>query len=105
MDMFKDLPCEREDCRLTESAGYTTCMYFQPVYDRHGNNLNPDRNVTKSELWCSVCNKRWAVSRCAGDISYTEMEPPPSFKDTLIKCSASMLANVQLMMKNGVSKS
>ena len=51
--------CEREDCRIRKSSGGTTLMYYPPVYDKHGNNLNPDMNVTTYYASCSTCGKQW----------------------------------------------
>lgn len=37
----------------------TTMLYYPPIYDGHGNNLNPDRNTTHSPVRCSTCGKKW----------------------------------------------
>lgn len=48
-------------------------MYFPPVYDKHGNNLNPDGNTTSSDVTCSTCNKKWNSSTRFGETTYTEI--------------------------------
>ncbi len=35
--------CPREDCRFSYGGGTTTCVYYPPVYDKNGVNINPDR--------------------------------------------------------------
>jgi hypothetical protein len=51
----------------------TTCMYFPPTYDKHGNNTNPDGNITSGALRCTVCNRKWSYSRQYGETQYTEI--------------------------------
>ena len=41
--------CQKQ-CRFVYGMFTTTCMYFQPVYDKHGNNLNPDANITTGTM-------------------------------------------------------
>jgi len=59
-DPAKD--CDREDCRIQESGGSTTCMYFPPIYDKYGNNINPDGNITTYHMKCSTCGTSWIDS-------------------------------------------
>ena len=35
--------CDRH-CKFVYGYSVTTSMYYNPVYDKHGNNLNPDGN-------------------------------------------------------------
>lgn len=65
--------CEREDCRFVESAGMTTLAYYQPIYDKNGVNINPDRNTTTSNLECLTCGKKWVVTYCYNQTTYTEL--------------------------------
>jgi len=52
--------CSAEDCRIIDNGyGTTTCMYYPPVYDKHGNNLNPDMNSTSYPKKCITCGKEW----------------------------------------------
>ncbi len=46
-----------DDCRITETVGSITLAYFPPIYDGHGNNLNPDKNTSNSVRRCSPCGK------------------------------------------------
>ena len=66
-----DPSCEKE-CRFHVQHGGTTAMYFPPVYDKHGNNLNPDRNISTVYVACSVCGRNWAGSTVAGKTDYKE---------------------------------
>lgn len=71
--MIPNLDCDK-DCRFQEDGfTVTTCMYFPPVYDKNGNNTNPDGNTTSGKLKCTVCNRRWSFSRRYGETSYQEI--------------------------------
>jgi hypothetical protein len=59
-DPAKD--CEREDCKIRSSGGSSTLAYYPPVYDKYGNNTNPDMNVTSYEKHCMTCEKSWSES-------------------------------------------
>lgn len=67
--------CELE-CRFIHSPTLTTCMGFTPIYDKHGNNLNPDRNITTGTIWCSVCNTQWGFKQCLNEIEYSVLQKP-----------------------------
>ena len=65
--------CKTPDkCRITDSAASTTCVYYAPIYDGHGNNLNPDMNVTSYTRFCSVCDRKWMVACQNGKTTVTE---------------------------------
>lgn len=70
--MIPNLNCDKE-CRFREYNHGTTCAYYPPVYDKHGNNINPDRNVTSGEIHCTVCERKWTYHRQLGETSYKEM--------------------------------
>lgn len=65
--------CDKE-CRFSEGISSTTAMYFPPVYDKHGNNLNPDGNITSSMISCGVCGRRWNRSSSYGNTNFTEIK-------------------------------
>lgn len=70
--MIPNLDCDK-DCRFQEAGPtVTTCMYYPPVYDKHGNNTNPDGNITSGGLKCVVCNRMWSYSRRYGETTYEE---------------------------------
>lgn len=35
-----------------------TTAYYPPVYDRDGNNINPDRNKSTSRYICNMCGAK-----------------------------------------------
>lgn len=37
----------------------TTCVDYPPIYDKYGNNINPDRNTTTYHYECGNCGKTW----------------------------------------------
>ena len=53
-----DPTCEK-DCRFSYGPTITTAMNFTPVFDKHGNNINPDGNITSGEISCRVCGRSW----------------------------------------------
>ena len=65
--------CPRDDCRFTILSETRTCMYFQPIYDKNGVNINPDRNTTTSELNCLSCGKMWVGRTRLGNSTYEEV--------------------------------
>ena len=64
--------CEGE-CRFEFMGGVTTCMYFTPVYDKYGNNTNPDGNITTGSVKCNVCRLWWHSRTQYGETMFTEM--------------------------------
>lgn len=64
--------CPRNDCRYIFESGMTTAVYYQPVYNKRGENVNPDGNVTTGSVVCSACNKRWEYKTQYGKTSYRE---------------------------------
>ena len=64
--------CDK-DCRFAVGVSMSTAMYFQPVYDKHGNNLNPDGNTTTSTVSCGVCGKSWVSRTRLGETTFQEV--------------------------------
>jgi hypothetical protein len=52
--------CERQDCKYEVLSTVATLVYYVPVYDKHGNNLNPDKNRTSVKYRCYTCGDIWA---------------------------------------------
>ena len=57
--------CDK-DCRFTKGITTRTCVYYQPIYDKHGNNTNPDMNITGYSMSCLVCGMEWNVNEQNG---------------------------------------
>ena len=72
--MIPDLDCDKE-CRF-QAVGptTTTCTYYSPVYDKNGNNINPDGNITRGALRCTVCDRKWSFSSRYGKTEYVEIK-------------------------------
>jgi hypothetical protein len=52
--------CSRDDCRLTpDGPSSKTLGHYPPVWDKNGNNLNPDMNILTRPLRCLSCGKSW----------------------------------------------
>ena len=61
--------CEGE-CRFVHGTSMTTCMYYPPVYDKHGNNINPDMNSTSGSIDCNTCKTHWTYISSNGMTTY-----------------------------------
>jgi hypothetical protein len=66
--------CPREDCKFTKSFEMRTCMYFQPIYDKNGVNINPDANTTTFKVNCTSCGKMWAGRTRLDETTYEEVK-------------------------------
>ena len=65
--------CE-QDCRFAFGPTTITDMYFPPIYDKNGNNTNPDCNTASGTVSCYTCNKIWSYTRQYGEpTAYTEV--------------------------------
>lgn len=62
-----DPSCNKE-CRFTYGPTMTTAMYYAPIYDKNGVNINPDMNTTYGEVSCIVCGRSW-YSSTRGDVT------------------------------------
>lgn len=68
--IFKQLSegCDKE-CRFTSGVSSVTDLYYPPVYDKDGVNINPDSNTTSTQYHCGVCGKTWSVKTTRGENS------------------------------------
>lgn len=66
-------PTCKLECRFSHGMSMTTCAYYPPVYDKHGNNTNPDMNVTSTTIECGICDKRWSASTQNNKTTYQEL--------------------------------
>ena len=63
------------DCKFSEiGPTTTTAMYFAPVYDKHGNNINPDGNISSGSIICSTCGKQWIFTFQFGKTDFKEVK-------------------------------
>lgn len=66
--------CERNDCMIRIQSGFTTDAYYPPMYNKDGENVNPDNNVTTGTANCIHCKKNWTYSEQRGNRTYKIME-------------------------------
>lgn len=64
--------CDK-DCRFQTGFTVTTAAYYPAIYDKNGVNVNPDGNMTTSEVTCSVCGKSWVSNTRYGKTEYKEI--------------------------------
>jgi len=65
--------CDSDDCRIHVSEGMSTLAYYPPVYDKTGNNINPDMNTSYGKAGCSVCKRSWDWKREQGILTSEEI--------------------------------
>lgn len=64
--------CDK-DCRFSQGFSTTTAAYYKPIFDKDGNNVNPDGNTTTTEIFCSICGKSWMAYTRYGKTEYVEI--------------------------------
>lgn len=54
-----EVRCATPDkCRIQATGpSMSTLMYYEPIYDGHGNNLNPDMNTHYHPRKCATCGQ------------------------------------------------
>lgn len=62
--------CDKK-CRFLESMRTSTSVHYPPIYDKNGNNTNPDGNVTTWYISCETCNKHWNATQQYGETTVT----------------------------------
>lgn len=62
-----ECPDGRDDCLFEEAGHCRSDMYFPPIYDKHGNNTNSDRNPMWWRTKCQTCGREWSSSQVGGD--------------------------------------
>ena len=75
--------CPRNDCRYAVGVGMTTSMYYPPIYNKDGQNINPDGNVSSGELSCTSCNRKWEYKTQYGNTTYKEVPQQNPVFETL----------------------
>ena len=76
MSEQKTVPPECKDCDKTCAIqfnyGMTTAMYFPPIYNKFGVNINPDGNKTTGWCMCTTCTKQWNYTTQYGNTTFEE---------------------------------
>lgn len=62
------------DCRFSDiGPTTTTAMYFTPIYDKNGNNINADGNISNGTISCSTCGKQWSYTTKLGKTDFKQI--------------------------------
>ena len=61
------------ECRFEESARSTTLLYYTPIYDKNGVNVNPDANTSRWKVYCRACQKAWEAVSKLDNTKFTEV--------------------------------
>lgn len=48
-----------KECRFTFGQEFQTAAYYPPVYDKNGNIVSTDGNITSGACDCLTCGKHW----------------------------------------------
>lgn len=67
-------PTCQNECVFKMGMATTTAMNYDPIYDKNGNNLNPDGNITTSTVSCATCDRQWVSYTQYGQTKYREMK-------------------------------
>jgi hypothetical protein len=63
--------CARQDCKFTSGVEFTTLAYYTPLYDKTGNLISTDSNITSGAVDCVVCGGHWTYITVHGITTYT----------------------------------
>jgi len=74
MKNFKLLDCMRSDCKFTITDTFSTAAYHAPLYDKEGNNMAVDLNITTGKLSCNSCKRVWSFKDSYSDTIYEEIK-------------------------------
>jgi len=66
-------PTCKLECRFRHGMTMSTTVYYEPMYDKHGNNLNPDMNKSNTPIECGICDRRWSATTQGGKTTYEEL--------------------------------
>lgn len=76
--MTRRVPPECRDCdkscAIQFTEGTSTSMYFPPIYNKHGININPDGNSVNGKCMCTTCMKQWKYILQFGDTTFEEIK-------------------------------
>lgn len=50
-------------CRYKLDRSVTTAMFYTPIYDKTGTNVNHDKNTTLSTITCVTCARSWLTKQ------------------------------------------
>ena len=59
-EVLKKYPCD-DGCSFQCGPTMRTLLGYTPVYDKDGNNINPDRNTSSTPLECVKCHRTFSV--------------------------------------------
>ena len=51
--------CMRDDCMLQMGVSTMTLAHFPQIFNKNGDNVNPDGNLSITDVRCLSCGKSW----------------------------------------------
>lgn len=71
---FTKVPCSKDDCLFVEIGNpSTTLAYYPPIFNKRGENVNPDKNTTIGTVFCRTCRKYWEYKYRYPDVEFKEV--------------------------------
>jgi hypothetical protein len=65
--------CSRDDCSISTGSGVSTCVAWQPTYDRNGNRTDRgDPNSHTTNVSCRTCRRSWTASTRFNETTISE---------------------------------
>ena len=61
-------------CMIQFTEGMTSAMYYPPIYNKFGENMNPDGNSTTGQCMCTTCMKHWKYMTQYEKTTFEEMK-------------------------------
>ena len=74
MKNFELIGCKRSDCRFTITDTFRTAGYTAPVFDKYGNDITVDLNISTGKLSCSSCERKWKFTNTYDHTHYEEIK-------------------------------
>lgn len=57
------IDCKREDCIIEDLGSRTTLLGWTPTYNKQGQLLNSDPNITTTYYRCIICKSNWQTKK------------------------------------------
>ena len=67
------IDCDSNKCKLKEFDSFTMALYYPPMYDKYGRNINEGKGTRFSTVECLICGRIFRRSESSQGIYFTEM--------------------------------
>lgn len=63
----------KNDCKIVYAYTASTSLFYIPVFDKDGVNINPDGNVISGSAKCLTCDQEWDFSTQYGNTIWKKL--------------------------------